>query len=563
MDELLKENDNKKYEKNVLHVVTQFYPPDYAPTGQLIQELVTYLGHQGNNIKVFTGQPGYAYSQTTAPSVEYSAGVVVRRTRVVRFWARRIRGKLLSEIFFWLRAALYFFRSVKRSDKLFLTTAPPFLSVLGYFFNLLFRVPYVCLIYDLYPDVAVQLGVVSSKNWIVKLWDLLNFLVWNRAEQIIVLSSSMKERLLAKYPKLSKKISVIHNWADPNWIKPIEKSDNWFARQYDLVEKFTVLYSGNAGRCHDTTTILEAVRQLQNEPIQFVFIGDGAERQICIDAVKAWDLKNCLFLPYQDKQVLPYSLTACDLSLVSMKPGMEGVIAPSKFYGMLASGRPVAAICEKDSYLRQIIAQANCGEAFENGDGKGLSQYIRRLASNTELAQRMGQSGRLYLTLNFTLEVIARQYARVLGLPETAGARTRELTRLRPVRSFLPSGYSVKPIGEILQEAGLLSAVQVNEILQWQTTQYSNLRFGELAVLKGWLRQETIDFVLSYTRSVDQVLREARLLLTVSIDEILENQNNQDRYLQIGELAVLKGWLKQETMNFVLEHGARVLAGQV
>jgi len=100
--------------------------------------------------------------------------------------------------------------------------------------------------------------------------------------------------------------------------------------------------------------------------------------------------------------------------LVSISPGMEGLVAPSKLYGTLAAGRPVAIICEPHSYLRQILTAADCGQAFVNGDGQGLAHFIRDLAQNSELAVRLGTSGRRYLLNHFTPEIIASQYSSVI-----------------------------------------------------------------------------------------------------------------------------------------------------
>jgi len=161
-------------------------------------------------------------------------------------------------------------------------------------------------------------------------------------------------------------------------------------------------------------TILAAAEQLKDEPIQFVFIGNGAKRQTCIDKVNSLKLENCKFLPYQKKSLLPYSLTACDLSLVSVSSGMEGLVAPSKLYGILAAGRPVAVICSAHSYLRQLVADATCGEAFANGDAASLAEFIRRLAANPELTNTLGNSGYRYLQSNFTPEIIAKQYLETL-----------------------------------------------------------------------------------------------------------------------------------------------------
>ena len=398
-----------------LSIYTQFYPPDYAATGQLIEELAIQLQRLGIHIQVFTGQPGYAFQKAEAPARECSNDISIQRSRSSRLYPARIRGKAVNGLLFFLRSVLHLLKSANRGDVLLITTAPPFLPILGYLTKLLFGIPYICLLYDLYPDVAVELKVVSAKHPLVQAWNWINIQVWKQADSIIVLSSTMKDRVQAKCPEIADKISVIHNWANPNWITPIVKQDNWFAHKYNLVNTFTVLYSGTMGRCHEIDTILEAAKQLQNESIQFVFIGGGAKRQACIEQAKALDLRNCQFLPYQEKQDLPYSLTACDLSLLSISPSMEGVIAPSKLYGMLAAGRPVAAICEPHSYLWQLIADAECGAAFNNGDATGLAKFIRRLATATQMAQQMGMAGRRFLLSNFTPEIIADRYSELLG----------------------------------------------------------------------------------------------------------------------------------------------------
>jgi glycosyltransferase involved in cell wall biosynthesis len=397
-----------------LSIITQFYPPDYAATGQLIEELAIQLGQLGLPIQIFTGQPGYAFQKKSAPAIERLDRVVIRRSRATRIWSKRIRGKALNGFLFCVRSGLHLLKTHSRGDVLLLTTAPPFLPILGYLANKIFGLPYVCLLYDLYPDVAVELKVIPRNNWLVRLWDAVNCRIWKQAQKVIVLSPSMKARVVAKCPEIKDKIAVIHNWADPKQIVPIAKNQNWFAKSFNLVDTFTVLYSGNMGCCHDVETILEVAILLQHEPIQFVFIGNGAKRQAFRLRANQLGLCNCQFLPYQDKQNLPYSLTACDLSLVSISPGMEGLVAPSKLYAALATERPIAVICEQHSYLRAILSDAQCGKAFNNGDAEGLAGFIRQLAAETELAKQMGQAGRRYLLSHFTPELIAKQYSTLL-----------------------------------------------------------------------------------------------------------------------------------------------------
>lgn len=399
-----------------LCVFTQFFPPDYAPTGQLVDELTQNLAQQGIKVNVFSGQPGYAFCSTkSAPLKEIRNNVFVKRSRTAQLWPNQIRGKAINGLLFFIRAGLHLLQSSRKYDVILLTTAPPFLPLLGYCASLILRKSYICLVYDLYPDIAVELQVVKQNHYLAKFWRFINYHVWNKASNIIALSPAMKKRIILQCPKTSNKISVIHSWADPQIIVPIPKDKNWFAWKHQLVDVFTVIYSGNMGRCHDMETLLEAIIRLRDEAIQFVFIGGGAKRHDFVRQVKELSLLNCLFLPYQDQDVLPYSLTSGNLSLVSISPGMQDLVAPSKVYSALSSGRPIAAVCPKSSYLNDLIADANCGTTFENGDSQGLANFILYLLKDHKAAQVMGRNAHKYLEEHFTPQIISKEYFTIVN----------------------------------------------------------------------------------------------------------------------------------------------------
>jgi glycosyltransferase involved in cell wall biosynthesis len=396
----------------LLTLLIQFFPPDYAPTGQLIDELTRALDVHDMNIEVFTAQPSYAYQSSSSPRRDVHGKVLVRRSRATQFWPQRIRGKAVAGILFFMRSVLHLIKTPKSNNLILLTTAPAFLPMLAYFAHFL-KLPYVLLIYDLYPDIAIELGVIPPHHWLSRLWRSANSQIWRKARNIIVLSPAMKQAIIRHCPEVADNISIIHSWSDPNFITPIPKHQNKFALEHHLDSQFTVLYSGNMGSCHDMDTILEAALYLRDYPIQFVFIGGGSQRQEFIRQVDQLGLTNCLFLPYQPKEVLPYSLTACDVSLVSVSLGMETFVAPSKLYSALAAGRPIAAVCPTHSYLNQLITDAHCGGVFENGDGRGLAKYIRHLSMEPQSVEDLGANGRRYLQKHFTIDVIAKQYYQV------------------------------------------------------------------------------------------------------------------------------------------------------
>lgn len=406
--------DNFQRQDKVL-IITQFFPPDYAATGQLIEELARDVGQQSSlDIKIFTGQPGYAFRTPKAPRQEQLDKIQVKRTRISQISLGPIRGKTINGVIFFLRATLHLLRHYYSQDLVVVTTAPPFLPLLGYLTHLFFRLSYVCIVYDLYPEVAIALRIVSKSHWLIKLWQRANRLTWHHAKGIVVLTPEMKDRLLAVCPELRDRITVIHSWADGDHIVPRPKQGNWFAEKYNLVDKFTVLYSGNMGRCHDMITIIHAAQYLQGQPIQFVLIGDGAQTLTLRQEVSRLQLTNIIFLPYQDRDVLPYSLTACDLSLITMAEGMEELIAPSKFYSTLAAGRAVAVICPQSSFLRKLVTKAKCGRSFHNGDSYNLALFISCLSHQPELSQSMGEAARQYFCANFTKEMASRKYLEVL-----------------------------------------------------------------------------------------------------------------------------------------------------
>ncbi|MGA1284898.1 MAG: glycosyltransferase family 4 protein, partial [Prochlorothrix sp.] len=445
-----------------LGILTQFYPPDYAATGQLIEELAQNLGELGLEVQIFTGQPGYAFNTATAPTAETQKQVRVRRSQTSRLWPHRIRGRAINGLLFTLRAIVRVMTPWRKFDILLITTEPPYLNVLGLLASKILGIPYICLMYDLYPDVAVALKVLSPRHWLVRFWTFLNRQIWQEAQALIVLSSTMRDRITDHCPQVASKIAIIHSWSDPTLIQPRAKTQNWFAQQHHLDRKFTVLYSGNMGRCHDVQTLLETVKELRHEPIQFVFIGSGAKYPQLQAAVAAVNLTNCLFLPYQDKKVLPYSLTACDVALVSIEQGMEGLVVPSKLYGSLAAGRPIAAICEEHSYLREILNNGHCGQAFCNRDSLGLAQFLRYLSKNPSRAAEMGRNGFQYLKHYFTPQQIAYLYGHVIHqcLEAKTLGKTLNFARTMPQPGILPAHLRSGPAGVPPSVLPLAAAVQ-------------------------------------------------------------------------------------------------------
>jgi glycosyltransferase involved in cell wall biosynthesis len=420
-----------KHEHPRLTLVSQFFPPDFAATGQLLDDLSRRLAERGLQVQVFTGMPAYAFNSADAERLTFETNRCVRRSLASRLWPQRIRGRAVNGLIFCARVAIRLLRAARRGDLLLYTTEPPYLPIVGWLVHRLTGTPYIVLLYDLYPDVLVELKVLPANHPIVRLWRRLNALVLRDAAELIVLSEPMAERLRAhlppSQPSLAAKLHVIPSWADPAEIEPRPRDNNWFVLRHHLQHSFTVLYSGNQGRCHDLVTLLGAALILRHETqIRFLFVGKGPQNGRLRQLVHDWNLPNCTFLPYQDLDALPFSLTAAHLAVVSLGIEAEGLVAPSKLYGHLAAGTPIAAITPAGSYLRQLVEQHHCGRWFANGDSPGLADWIRHLVAHPAEAAGLGRSARDLLLTSASPDLITHQYLDVIR-PHLPQAKLEQL----------------------------------------------------------------------------------------------------------------------------------------
>src|SRR5439155_4896450 len=161
----------------------------------------------------------------------------------------------------------------------------------------------------------------------------------------------------------AERVHVIPNWSDDEEIVPVAHANNPLRSQWSLVDKFVVGYSGNLGRAHEFETILAASTRLRgHDRIAFVCIGGGHHFDEFARRVREHGVKHMFrFVPYQDRKLLKFSLGVPDTHWISLKPELEGLIVPSKFYGIAAAGRAVISISARDGEIARLVEQHDCG----------------------------------------------------------------------------------------------------------------------------------------------------------------------------------------------------------
>jgi glycosyltransferase involved in cell wall biosynthesis len=302
-----------------------------------------------------------------------------------KYQRRSYLSRVLSGIHYILYALFYCWK-LPLDTLVFSMSEPLCLGAVGYLCKRLRGQRYVILVYDIYPDALIQFGVLKKSGLAARIWRRLNRLVWENAEIVFTIGEAMAgslEQMFDASKTLPGKVIFIPNWADTDWIRPVAKDKNEFAKKYGQVGKLTVMYSGNLGKTHDIETIIAAARELKEyDSIHFMIIGEGAKKDLVKQAKYKDALDNLTILPFQPEDVLSTSLPTADISIITLDKGCETLSAPSKTCYAMAAGSALIGLCNNESEIAHIINRHNCGIVVSPGDTNAMVNGIKDLLND-------------------------------------------------------------------------------------------------------------------------------------------------------------------------------------
>ena len=312
-------------------------------------------------------------------------------------------GRSVDYVSFYMSAWRLLLAAANQDDILVTMTDPPLLSILGTHVARRRGLRVINWLQDIYPEVASELGVPLIRGPVSCAPPLRAGCVPAHADANIVVGNCMAEKV-SQLGVASERIEVIPNWCNDDTIVPVDAASNPLRAQWQLQDKFVIGYSGNLGRAHEFDTILAASKRFIDDPhIVFLFIGSGHRSDELARRVKAQGLSNKFrFLPYQREEDLKYSLSVPDVHWISLRPELEGLIVPSKVYGIAAAGRPIIAVTAKNGEIANLVKAYGCGVVVEPGDSDELVKVITDLSSNVTARGIMGRHARAMLETNFT-----------------------------------------------------------------------------------------------------------------------------------------------------------------
>lgn len=397
--------------------VNRFYAPDHSATAQILTDLCRALAAAGAEVTVIASRMRYDDPSVRLAPVETLDGVHVHRVATTRLGRGSVLGRLIDYLSFYLAASWALLRMVRRGDTVIAKTDPPLISVPAAMVAQLKGARLVNWLQDLYPEVAVAMGIRALDGIGGRIVARLRDWSLARAETNVAIGELMAERLSARGID-ARSIRVVQNWSSDTDVGPVPAEANPLRREWGYaVDDIVVAYSGNLGRAHEVETLLDAATRLADRrDIHFLFIGGGHHLEAVKARAAAGGQANVAVRPYQPRAVLAQSLSVGDVHWLSLRTAFEGLIVPSKFFGIAAAGRPVIAVTHDRGEIARIVDSHGCGLVVAPGDGAALAEAIVRIADNRDFRLAMGQRARTMLESHFTQARAIERFMDILGV---------------------------------------------------------------------------------------------------------------------------------------------------
>ena len=380
--------------------LNRFFWPDISATSQLLADLAFGLAEdECRQVIVITSRLRYDGSGRAWPAREEAQGVSIFRVWTSGFGRARVAGRALDYLTFIISAAWTLARTAGRGDVVVIMTDPPMLSLVAHAVARLKGARVVNWLQDIFPEVACALGHAPGPIRLaaaVLAWG--RNLGLRRADANVVIGRRMAARVASLTGGQGRPIEIC-NWADGDVVAPIDDHPAAGLRAaWGLTDAFVVAYSGNLGRAHDVDTLLDGMQRLQHDParrrVVWLLVGGGAQFRILQAEVVRHGLRDVVFRPYQPRPLLAQSLGVADVHLISLQPALEGLMVPSKLYGILAAGRPALFIGALDGEVARVLAEIGCGATVAPCDGAALAGHVRAWCDDPERIAEMGRRAR-------------------------------------------------------------------------------------------------------------------------------------------------------------------------
>ena len=383
-----------------------------------MSELCEGLVGKGNIVTVVTAQPSYLEYSVDQPHEETINGVKVIRTSMSGTKGRNTLVKRISGYIRFLFQSWFVAKkelSQENYDVVITLSNPPFVGVLGALISKVFCLPYLCVIYDIHPEIVRDSNWISLPRFVFKIWNQIMVWVTDASTKVVVLSERMKETVSETKSVPKEKIEVIPIWATPellNLKSSITKEA--LKRKLEIPEdSILILSAGNIGIMQPADVILNSAEKNQILPLHFLFVGGGTNWEEVVKEAKRRSINNITFIPYQPAESFKEILSCSDVCIVSLGKGFEKYSVPSRAFTFLSAGKPIIALMERDSDISDLVISNHCG--WHAGDENTLDRVLELVTNeNTNLSAMGDRAKEMYLN-NYRKDLVISSFDCILS----------------------------------------------------------------------------------------------------------------------------------------------------
>jgi colanic acid biosynthesis glycosyl transferase WcaI len=388
----------------------RFFFPDTSATSQIVSDLAFHLASAGHEVHAVTSRvPG------CEALLEKVRGVSIHRVATAVTGPHSLFRRAAAYAQYYMGARSAARRLIEPGDVVILKTDPPLLSAAVGPLAKHHGAKVVLWLQDVFPEVAHEYGVPGMGGPIGAALHRIRNRSLAIADRVVVIGERMGDHLVGSHSVARDRLHVIHNWADGTAITPLSPADNPLRRAWNLENEFVVGYSGNLGRVHEFETMLEAAKLLKGESqVRFLIIGRGPRLEEVQARVKREDISNVRFETHQDRGSLAQSLGVADVHLSVLRPEFEGLVHPSKLYGIMAAGRPTLFVGDLSGETASILADTKSGLSVKTGDAQGLAAAILSLREQAEERANMGMRARQAFDQRFSMTIAIGKWEALL-----------------------------------------------------------------------------------------------------------------------------------------------------
>lgn len=398
-----------------LWIATELFYPEETSTSFILTKIANRLSEK-YDVKVVCGDPVYD-KQKKSSHFSLDSRVNVHR---IKGWGGN-KNSLLSRslrfVFLSLSIFFYLWKNVKKGEKVFMVTNPAPLILLVSILKRLKKIELIILVHDVFPENTIPAGIIKSEKSV--LYRVLRSIfdkAYSKADLLITLGRDMQQVIEAKIRKYNRhsKIEIIENWGDTEGIYPLLKEEV-LNEDSSLKDRIIFQYAGNLGRVQGLIELLHIIKKVKNDRLVFHFVGEGAVKNTMLEYVEENKLKNVFFDGAYSREDQLQVLNKADVSFVSLAPKMFGLGVPSKTYNILAAGKPVLYVGEKNSEIDLLLREENIGYSFQHFEEQNILDFFNSFdETSVQELEIMKQKARKVAEEKFSEEIILNKFYNII-----------------------------------------------------------------------------------------------------------------------------------------------------